>query len=328
MASNAFKGRQPARRQATIKLKTLNRPTAQDLIALFGKKRDNAKVILAEEAGLDSLMSLLNHEHVKIRALAEESLNALKKVENEVLMGDGGCKPLAEMLRFKNQQAQRDALWTLAILAGNSEANHEGIILDVGWQVILSRAKAQQLDIQRAAITLIANLSLNEENHDMIISEGGLDLMKNLAQQTSDLKIKRAICNAFANLATDDENVQAVISDGGLATIIAFTQYDDDELVCGAVHTLANLANAEDIKELIVKEGGLPPLIKLLKSFNVMILKGATTAIANLTSREENQQLMVDSEVLEPLVFLGRKSKNPEVQFRVAMAFNNLCANG
>jgi len=42
-----------------------------------------------------------------------------------------------------------------------------------------------------------------EENHDMIISEGGLDLMKNLAQQTSDLKIKRAICNAFANLATD-----------------------------------------------------------------------------------------------------------------------------
>jgi len=36
-------------------------------------------VILAEEAGLDSLMSLLNHEHVKIRALAEESLNALKK---------------------------------------------------------------------------------------------------------------------------------------------------------------------------------------------------------------------------------------------------------
>jgi len=46
MASNAFKGRQPARRQATIKLKTLNRPTASDLIALFGKKRGLLKTKL------------------------------------------------------------------------------------------------------------------------------------------------------------------------------------------------------------------------------------------------------------------------------------------
>jgi hypothetical protein len=39
MCENAFKGRQPARRQATIKLKTLNRPNASDLIAMFSKKR-------------------------------------------------------------------------------------------------------------------------------------------------------------------------------------------------------------------------------------------------------------------------------------------------
>ena len=107
------------------------------------------------------------------------------------------------------------------------------------------------------------------------------------------------------------------------------------------------------MKDAIVEKGGLPPLIKLLNSLNVMILKGATTAIANLTSTEDGQRQMVcfccfpgtkllhseqatscsnfnaqiELDVLDPLVFLGRKSKNPEVQFRVALAFNNLCAN-
>ena len=41
------------------------------------------------------------------------------------------------------------------------EHNHEGILLDIGWQTILSRAKSQLIDIQRPAVTLIANLALN-----------------------------------------------------------------------------------------------------------------------------------------------------------------------
>ena len=31
--------------------------------------------------------------------------------------------------------------------------------------------------------------------------------------------------------------------------------------------------------------------------------------------------------MIDPLIFLARKSKNPEVQFRVASSLNNLAAN-
>lgn len=36
----------------------------------------------------------------------------------------------------------------------------------------------------------------------MIINEGGLRLLKSLAD-SEDIKIKRAVCNAFANLCSD-----------------------------------------------------------------------------------------------------------------------------
>ena len=77
------------------------------------------------------------------------------------MVAEGGFKPCAELLRYKNHAAQRDTLWALATLAGNTEMNHEGIIIDVGWNTILSRASSKLPDLQRPAVTLIANLSMN-----------------------------------------------------------------------------------------------------------------------------------------------------------------------
>ena len=74
----------------------------------------------ADEAGLDSLLSLIDHEHPRVRAAAEEMIGNLNKEEGEIVVVEGGFKPIAELLRYKNHQAQRDTLWTLATLAGNS----------------------------------------------------------------------------------------------------------------------------------------------------------------------------------------------------------------
>merc|ERR1712137_147282 len=315
-------------RRGTIKLKTLRRPGVRDISNMFDKATtiSDEKLRHADEAGLDSLLALLDHEHPRVRACAEDAVSKLSEEEGEIVLIDDGFKSLAELLRYKNHQAQRDTLWSLAILAGNSEHNHEGIILDVGWNTIISRAKSQLTDIQLPAVTLISNLALNEENHDMIINEDGLALLKSLAD-SDNIEIKRAVCNAFANLCSDEDSVDEVLSGGGLKMIIGFLDSGDDELIAGALHTLANVASADDIKQDIVAQGGLPPIVKLLDSPNTMIQKGAATAIANLVENPENHQTMVDLGMLEPLIFLARKSKNPEIQFRVASALNNLASN-
>jgi len=270
-------------RKGTIKLKTLRRPGVKDLSGMFDNTKhiSDEKLGYADEAGLDCLLGLIDHEHPRVRACSEEMIGNLEKDDGEIIVGENGFKPIAELLRYKNHQAQRDTLWTLAILAGNSEQNHEGILLDIGWQTILSRSKSQLGDIQLPAVTLISNLALNEEMHDMIINEEGLPLLKSLAD-SSDIKIKRAVCNAFANLCSDEDSVDSVLSGGGLKMIISFLDSGDDELIAGALHTIANVASNDEIKQDIVSNGGLPPIVKLLNSPNIMIQKGAATAIANL----------------------------------------------
>jgi hypothetical protein len=75
---------------------------------------------------LDSLLSLMDHEHPRVRASAEEMIGNLSKEEGEIVVVEGGFKPIAELLRYKNHQAQRDTLWTLATLAGNSGKTRPG----------------------------------------------------------------------------------------------------------------------------------------------------------------------------------------------------------
>jgi len=82
--------------------------------------------------------------------------------EGEIYVED--FSPIAEVLRFKNMQAQKDGIWALAIFAGLSDKNHPGILLDVGWQAILSRAKANHPQLKLGAVTLIANLSSSEDS--------------------------------------------------------------------------------------------------------------------------------------------------------------------
>mmetsp|Transcript_27170 Transcript_27170/g.75930 ORF Transcript_27170/g.75930 Transcript_27170/m.75930 type:complete len:1255 (-) Transcript_27170:75-3839(-) len=320
------------RSRGTIRLRTLRPPGVKTLKGMFDKKDlDDEHLALADEAQLDPLLNLLTHDHPTVRALVEEAIMNLEKIDDdEIIMEKRGLQALYKLLTFKDPACQRESIWAVAILAGISEQNHDPIKVDIGWLTIMSLARKPQLkeeEIQRGAVTCISNLCLNEDNHEMVIKEGGLELLKTLAGSTQDLRIKRPIANAFANLATDEEFVEEVVANGGLEMMIGFANENDDELVCGAIHTIANLADAEEMKARIVAAGGLDVIIKLLKSKDAMIVKGATNALANLATEREYQTELIKLGVAEPLTALAKKSKNPEIQLRVVLAINNIVSN-
>lgn len=321
-----------ARSRGTIRLRTLRPPGVKTLKGMFDKKDlDDEHLALADEAQLDPLLNLLTHDHPTVRALVEEAIMNLEKIDDdEIIMNKRGVQALYKLLTFKDPACQRESIWAIAILACISEANHDTIKVDIGWLTIMSLAKHPQLkeeEIQRGAVTCISNLCLNEDNHEMVIKEGGLDLLKNLARTTNDLRIKRPIANAFANLATDEDYVQQVVDGGGLEMMIGFANETDEELVCGAIHTIANLADAEEMKPKVVQAGGLDVIIKLLSSKDATIVKGASNALANLATERDYQTQMIKLGVAEPLTALAKKSKNPEIQLRVALAVNNIVSN-
>lgn len=300
----------PARGIGTMKLKTLRRPGVRDLSSMFDKAGgvETQHLTWADEAGLEALLDLLDHEHPKIRAMAEEFTANLKKTKHDVGVVDGGYAPLSEMLKYKNLDAQKSALWTISTLAGNNEATHEGIIKEIGWNTIVRRSKSDLPEVQRIACNIIANLSLNDNMHGYIMNQGGIEVLKGLAAK-DDIQLQRACCNAFANLCTNSANIQGVIADGGLETIIEFAKSSDDELRTAALHCLANLADDPNLRRMIVERGGLDPVLENLDSQNTAVLKGASSAVANLALEQLNHPEMLERGTVEKLVMLARKCK-------------------
>ena len=183
------------------------------------------------------------------------------------------------------------------------------------------------MELQRGAITCISNLCINQENHEIVLREGGLALLKQLARTSKDMRIKQPIANAFANLATVEDNVSELVKDDGLELLISFTNERDSELVSGAIHTIANLADADNMKQKIFAAGGLDVVVRLLSSTHSKIVEGAANALANLTTEQECQVRSVELGVAKSLVSLLKKSKNTEILLRVSIAISNIVSN-
>ena len=96
-----------------MKLKTLRRPGVRDLSSMFDKAGGvgTDHLTWADEAGLESLLDLLDHEHPKIRAMAEEFTSNLRKEKHDI----GGFKPLSEMLKYKTWML-KNVLFGLSVL--------------------------------------------------------------------------------------------------------------------------------------------------------------------------------------------------------------------
>ena len=136
-----------ARSRGTIRLRTLRPPGVKTLKGMFDKKDlDDEHLALADEAQLDPLLNLLTHDHPTVRALVEEAIMNLEKIdEDEIIMAKRGVQALYKLLTFKDPACQRESIWAIAILAGISEQNHETIKVDIGWLTIVSLARNPQV---------------------------------------------------------------------------------------------------------------------------------------------------------------------------------------
>eukprot|EP01102_Stenamoeba_stenopodia_P004555 TRINITY_DN14855_c0_g1_i2.p1 TRINITY_DN14855_c0_g1~~TRINITY_DN14855_c0_g1_i2.p1 ORF type:complete len:497 (+),score=160.73 TRINITY_DN14855_c0_g1_i2:107-1597(+) len=308
-------GRRPIQ---TIKLKTLRRPQASDIIQVFNQRTESLsdKKSLAEDFGLVPLIELSNHEHISIKGYGEKMLYALKHDEGEIYVED--FSPIAEVLRFKNMQAQRDGIWTLAIFAGLSDKNHPGILLDVGWTAILTRAKASHPQLRLGAVTLIANLSSSEDSQEIIMKEGGYELLKELLY-TPDLapELRRAVFNAFANLTGNPDLRSQIVDSKFLDTVVNALSSEDEDLVGAACNILANLSENPERRRELVQRGLIDTMLPLLRSGNEVILQGATKFFAQMCENQEYAEEAVEKGLLGYLARLAQRCDNPQVQQNV-----------
>ena len=97
-----------ARSRGTIRLRTLRPPGVKTLKGMFDKKDlDDEHLALADEAQLDPLLNLLTHDHPTVRALVEEAIMNLEKIDDdEIIMSKRGVQALYKLLTFKDPACQ------------------------------------------------------------------------------------------------------------------------------------------------------------------------------------------------------------------------------
>lgn len=317
------------KRSGTIQLRTLKAPGVKTLRGMFNQERlDDAHMALADELEWEPMIGLLQHSHASVRTYSEAAIMQLEKDGEDIILSSAGCQEVYKLLQVKDPNVQSNAMWSLALITGRSELCHDNIIKDIGWLTFMFFARSDAgggYETQIASVSAISNLCLNEDLHEMIIKEGGLDLLKSIGKSTTDIRMKRPIAIAFANLATCPESVSDVVAGDGLDLIIKFAADTDDELVSGGIHTIANLADTPAMRKPLLDAGALPVAVRLLGSRDALIVKGATAAVAHLAP--DYAEDLVRQGAPQPLAHLAKIAKNPEIQLRTAAAIATLAKN-
>eukprot|EP01111_Echinosteliopsis_oligospora_P016745 TRINITY_DN705_c0_g1_i5.p1 TRINITY_DN705_c0_g1~~TRINITY_DN705_c0_g1_i5.p1 ORF type:complete len:595 (-),score=112.16 TRINITY_DN705_c0_g1_i5:1503-3287(-) len=320
------------KRGPTIQYCTLKRPTVQDKMKIFEGKMEGIskeKIELLQKGGLLGLVHLKHSEHIRVQAIVPQIINSIVVNESTgavTLLDEVAWKSLYELCGVKELEIRRDAVWTVAILAGQPDAQ-DHIIKTFGWRSILKLTQNDDPDLKMATSILIGNLASTKENQMALISHGGLKILMEQAQAIQDLEVRRATATALANAVVEDEGAKLFTEEGGLDLLKVLLKQKDKELTDIVLSTVANLSSGDnpEINDRLVKEVGLEVLVDSLSENDSKLRRSSAIAIGHLSSQDTHRIKLAELQVINKMANL-LKAEPVEDNFTlggVAMTFKH-----
>eukprot|EP01113_Clastostelium_recurvatum_P021517 TRINITY_DN254_c0_g1_i3.p1 TRINITY_DN254_c0_g1~~TRINITY_DN254_c0_g1_i3.p1 ORF type:complete len:1352 (+),score=399.59 TRINITY_DN254_c0_g1_i3:155-4210(+) len=281
---------------------------------------------LCEQAGLDCLINLTRHEHVKVKHLAMVVVSSLEEEGAEITVsGAEGVRPLVELALFNDESVQKDAVWTLAILAANGTCR-ERIKDEVGWHNIRKYANSSSPDVQAAVSILLGNLAIERSDRGSMIRTG-FGILTEMLHKTDNVKVQRAVITALSNVSIIDEHDahQSWIT-SGIPLMLQHFNSEDYHIRVGVLNSFSNLvqhtSHLPELKSAIIERAG-NLFVPLLHSKDETIQKIVTMIIASLATVDSYKDSLCDQGVVKPLVKL-LDSRDEEVRLGTSMSINVL----
>lgn len=112
---------------------------------------------------------------------------------------------------------------------------------------------------------LLANLALEEENNDKILSSGGVPALLKVFDGSTKKAIEAA-AKALARLASSDEAVEEIMRCGAIATLVRVlgTSANDNSVAAAITSCLHKLSNNADHVQKVARGGGVEAVVKVL----------------------------------------------------------------
>ena len=200
-------------------------------------------------------------------------------------------------------------------------------------QPLVDLAYSESMLVQRSAVGLLATLSINADNKDILISAGSLKpLLANCSPEV-DFVVRRQALQGLANM-TSREDIRARMCSipGGLKVIIDGVKAADMQSRLAAAEACANIASSMKLRGRLVQEGVLPAVASMLyarapelKRWGMVALQRlsmSASAQGNVVQTKEDPEgdgyasEIVNEGVLPPLLQLLRGGPQIEEDLR------------
>ena len=306
----------------------------------FSATGNNTKIV--HEGGLEPLCRLLLSEDFDVLrettacmcnlSLADESKFEITKsgavsplvslIQSEDLtIAHYACECLANLAEMTDNQGfiAREGSCTLNDLdAENPTPSNSSI------EACISAMRSRNINVQREAGRLLANLSGNVFAADQIISRSGHELLTSFLL-SQDTNCQRVGAFGIGNLCTHEQHRRTLMTTGVLEPLSSLARSGKVEIEIRrfSMRAIANLASCYANHDDFVSQNTVPMLVSFSNSSDPEIRNYAAFAVAELSQNSDMMGVVTDEGGLEPVLYLAR-SDDKKVQRQVLPALTTL----
>lgn len=218
---------------------------------------------------------------------------------------------LLSLIELMNDDNRETRLYvTMTICNLSSKHTHGTAILIAGGlthlAVILNSCLDNGIQLQRAALLALYNLSTYEPSHTLLAKEEVIRPII-LACRSPDVLSKRFALLIISNITCNVKTRRNATKGGGLQSVILALKDEDIPTLRFACICLANMANETNIQSQVLVHGGLPSLMHLSDIDDNGTNEYALMCLANLSANEPNHLPLIKQGALKR--FVGCSSK-------------------
>ncbi|KAH0468917.1 hypothetical protein IEQ34_002149 [Dendrobium chrysotoxum] len=217
-------------------------------------------------------------------------------------------------LSSRKLEDQCSAAAELRLLAKMGSA-YQRCIADAGAVPLLATLLSQSdPNTQEHAVAALLNLSIVEDNKELIISSGALPKIVHVLKNGSMEARQNAAATLFSLSSVDENKVLIGCASGAIPALVSLLSEGGEQGKKDAASALFNLCICNRNKSKAVRAGVVPALVNLLMEPGGLMIDMALTVLANVSSHPNGKAAILAAVSVSVLVELirSKSSRNSE----------------
>jgi hypothetical protein len=234
-------------------------------------------------------------------------LAAMKEYSHDIMLQEQGCAAIHVILKDKDSVDDVETFM-----------NEEGLLLVMNAML----QNPQNTELHKHGLGILSCLK-TKDNYEILLSEGGLDLIFSDMSSIEDVEVAKACCDilkTFTRLSLDFQ--RAVSAKGGIGLVLSTMRRHAQtyEVQDAGFACMRNLCLHQDNRLLVEEEGGISTLLTHMNIYlkDAAIQAYGCDALGRLASETKNQiTIATENGVDEALKAMREHPGHPGVQDRV-----------